>query len=61
MDFHLLRNDHDCWERLMILVIAGKMPGKMLFNNVVSIGSSSHDLDLVPTINFFLPDPDPAH
>ena len=36
----------------MILVIAGKMAGKILFNNVVGIGSSSHDLDLVLIVSF---------
>ena len=44
MVFQLLRNVLDCRERLMILVTAGKMAGKMLFNNVVGVGSSSHNL-----------------
>ena len=49
--FQLLRSVSDCRERLMILVTAGKMPGKMLFNNVIGIGSSSHNLDLVLIIS----------
>ena len=49
----LLRNVSDCRERLMILVIAGTMPGKMLLNNVVGIRSSSHNLDLVLIISFY--------
>ena len=35
----------------MILVIAGKMLGRMFFCKVVGIGSSSHDLNLVLITN----------
>ena len=49
--FHLQRNAPDCSDGLMILVIADKMLGRMLFSKVVGIGSSSHDVDLVLITN----------
>ena len=50
--FQLLRIVPNYRDGFMIQVIAGKMPGKMLFNNVVGIGSSLHNLDLVLIISF---------
>ena len=38
----------------MILVIAGKMLGRMLFSKVVGIGSNLHVLDLVLITSFSL-------
>ena len=50
--FQLLRSVPGCSDRFMILVIAGKMLGRMFFSKVVGIRSSSNDLDLVLVTNF---------
>ena len=52
--FQFLGNNPDCKDRLIIFVIAGRILGSMFFSNVVGIGSSSHDLDLVLTHCFYL-------
>ena len=50
---HILENNPDCRDRLIIFVIAGRTPDSMFFSNVVGIGSSSHDFDLVLIIIIF--------